>query len=163
MSYPKSEFLKENILILLSRYDLFYCKGRDCIEYFIEDRHSHEQISYDVILCLDGPGRRLIVRRFCPELYKQVGCHYLSAACFYVLVHHFAHEYDLPTDYSICLETRRETYQQFFSLLRDFHLEITTAKLGVAVEVCGDYPDIDIDTSMLQKTQVEAQDLPFSV
>jgi hypothetical protein len=80
-----------------------------------------------------------------------------------VLIHHFAHEYDLPKDYSICLETRRETYREFFSLLRDFRLEIRAVKLGITVEVCGDYPDIDIDTSMLQRTQLERQNLPFVV
>jgi len=163
MICPESEFLKENILVLLGRYDLFFCKGKDCIEYFVVDKHTHEQISYDVILCLDRPARRLIVRRFCPELYKQADCHYLSAACFYILIHHFAHQYDLPKDYGICLETRRETYREFFSLLSDFHLKVKAVKLGVAVEVCGDYPDIDIDTSMLQRTKLERQDLPFSV
>jgi len=163
MNCPISEFLRENIPILLDRYDLSYCKGKDCIEYFVIDKHTHEQISYDVILCLDRPAKRLIVRRFCPELYKQVECHYLSAACFYILIHHFAHEYHLPKDYCVCLETRREVYKNFFSLLSDFHLEVKKVKFGKSVEVCGDYPDIDIDTTMFKKAQLEAQDLPFSV
>ncbi len=122
MTCPESNFAKEKILLLLNRYALSYYKEDNCVEYFITDKDTGEQISYAVIFSLNTYSKRIHVGKFWPELYKQTGSKYLSAACFYILAHHFAHIYHLPNKYRLCLETRPVTNKKFFrdSKILDF-------------------------------------------
>ena len=48
-----SLFIKTHIGILLSRYDLSYCREDRCIEYFIRDKKNLEDISKALIISLD--------------------------------------------------------------------------------------------------------------
>jgi len=114
MTSPESIFAKEKILLLLNRYALSYYKEDNCVEYFITDKDTGEQISYAVTFSLNTYSNRIHVGKFWPELYKQIDSKYLSAACFYLLIHHFAHIYHLPYEYRLCLETRPATNKFFF-------------------------------------------------
>ncbi len=158
-----SKFAKEKIHILLDRYDLFYYQEANCIGYVIADKKTKEQISRAITLSLNRPSQQINIVRFCPELCKQTGCKYLSAACFYLLTHHFATVYQLPREYRIGLETRPGTYERFFSKLKDFHLRIEGIKLCKTAEVCGKYPQLDIDTSMIERKNTEKEKVPFLV
>jgi hypothetical protein len=158
-----SKFAKEKIPILLDGYELSYYQEADCIGYVIADKKTKERISRAIILSLNRPSQQINVVRFCPELYKQTGCKYLSAACFYLLTHHFASIYQVPREYRICLETRPGTYDRFFSKLKDFHLRIEGVKLCKTAEVCGKYPQLDIDISMIERKIAEEEKVPFLV
>jgi hypothetical protein len=50
-------------------------------------------------------------------LFKQIDSKYLSAACFYLLTHHFGNVFHLDKTYNIFLETIPATYDRFFSKL----------------------------------------------
>lgn len=163
MTSSESNFAKEKIALPLSRYELHYYKEDDCIEYFIVDKATNRQISRAVILSLDRTSKRINVGKFYPELYKQTECRYLSAACFYLLIHHFANIYHIPEGYRICLETRPDTYREFFSRLKDFHLLVERLKLCKTAEVCGNYPCLDIDISMIKEKSIEEEWVPFIV
>ena len=117
-----SNFIRTKILLLLNRYELSYYKENNCVEYFVTDKETGEQISYAIVFSLNTYSKRIHVGRFCPELYKQTESKYLSAACFYLLMHHFTHIYHLPYEYRICLETRPVTNKKFFrdSKILDF-------------------------------------------
>jgi hypothetical protein len=158
-----SDFAKEKIAILLGRYELSYYQEANCIGYVIADKKTKEQISRAIILSLNRPSHQINVVRFCPELYKQIGCKYLSAACFYLLTHHFANIYQVPRKYRICLETPPDTYERFFSKLKDFHLFIEGVKLCKTAQVCGDYPQLDIDISMIEREITKEEALPFVI
>lgn len=145
----KSNFARETISLLLRRYTFFYHKEGNCIEYFVTDKYTREEISYALVLSLNTYSHHINVSRFCPELYKEIASKYLSAACFYLLIHHFAYVYHLPKEYGISLSTRPATYEKFFSRLKDFHLLIKGLKLCETVGVFGTYPQLDIDTSMI--------------
>ncbi|NVM20196.1 MAG: hypothetical protein HWN68_00260 [Desulfobacterales bacterium] len=163
MASIESNFMKKNVPRLLSRYELSYYKEDDCIEYFITDKDSKEQISYAIVISLNRNSKEIHVSRFCPELSKQVESKYLSAACFYLLIHHFANTYHLGKDYSISLETRPVTYKEFFSLLKDFDLQLNGIKLCETAEVLGEYPAIDVETSMIGKKIISKKEMPFQV
>ena len=163
MSCSDSNFAEEKIPLLLSRYELCYHREDNCVEYFIADKATNKQISRAVILSLNRCSKQINVSRFCPELYRQTKCKYLSAACFYLLTHHFANIYHIPKTYRICLETRPETYRRFFSKLEDFHLQIEGLKLCKSAEVCGNYPQLDIDVSMIKDKVMEKGEVPFMV
>jgi hypothetical protein len=159
----ESHFAQEKIALLLSRYELCYCKEGTCVEYFVSDNATKEQISRAVILSLDIGSKRINVSRFCPELYRQIQCKYLSAACFYLVTHHFAYIYHVPRAYKICLETRPETFESFFSKLKDFHLHVEGLKFCNSAEVCGDYPQLDIDVSVIKEKAMLNGEVPFLV
>jgi hypothetical protein len=143
--------MQEKMPMLLSRYEISYCKEGDCIEYFITDKHTHDQVSYSLVLSLDRFAKQINVGKFWPELYKQPRCKYCSAVCFYLLIHHFASIYHLVEGYGIYLHTKPSTYKEFFSLLKDFNLRIKRIILCNTAEVCDVYHEDNIDTSMVIK------------
>ncbi|MBW1770835.1 MAG: hypothetical protein JRF64_02035 [Deltaproteobacteria bacterium] len=163
MTSCKSNFVKEKIPLLLSRFDLCYYREDNCVEYFIADKATNKEISRAVILSLNRGSKEINVGRFCPELYKQTECKYLSAACFYLLTHHFANIYHIPKSYRIHLETRPVTYRKFFAKLRDFDLHVEGLKLCKSAEVCGNYPQLDIDVSLIKEKVMENGEVPFMV
>jgi len=163
MASSESIFAKDKILLLLNRYALSYYKEDNCVEYFVADKNTGEQISYAVTFSLNPYSKRIHVGKFCPNLYKQIDSKYLSAACFYLLIHHFAHIYHLPDEYRLCLETRPVTNKKFFSRLKDFGLRVKGSQMCQTVKVCGTYPELDINTSMIKKKIIEDKNAPFQV
>jgi hypothetical protein len=163
MASIESDFAKENVARLLSRYELAYYKEDKCIEYFIKDKTTNEQISYAIVFSLNRDSKDLHVSRFCPELYKQFESKYLSAACFYLLIHHFGNIYHLGKDYSISLDTLPATYKVFFSRLKDFDLRMKGLKFSKTAEVLGKYPLLNVDTSMIVKKTTGNKEIPFLV
>jgi hypothetical protein len=155
--------MKENVARLLSRYQLFYYREDQCVEYFILDRRTKKQISYAIVFSLNTRSKQIHVSRFCPELYKQIESKYLSAACFYLLISHFGSIYHVDKGYNIHLETRPETYERFFSRLKDFCLDNKGLKLCETVEVCGEYPLHEVDTSMIHRKPMSGQEVGFRV
>ncbi len=158
-----SKFAKEKIPILLDGYELSYYQEADCMGYVIADKKTKEQISRAIILSLNRPSQQINVVRFCPELCKQTQCKYLSAACFYLLVHHFATVYHLPKDYSICLETRPDIFERFYLKLIDFRLHVEWVELCKTAHVCGKYPHLDIDISKVEKKNLDNKEIPFLI
>jgi len=71
--------------------------------------------------------------------------------------------YHIPKSYHIRLETRPETYTRFFSKLKDFHLHLEGLKLCQSAEVCGDYPRLDMDVSMVKEKVMAKDEVPFIV
>ena len=97
MASCMSRFMKKNVPRLLNRYRISYFQEDDCIEYFITDKASEEQISYALVLSLDRTSKEIHVSKFYPELFKQKEPQYLSAVCFCLLIHHFGHCHHLTT------------------------------------------------------------------
>lgn len=163
MASLESPFIKENVVRLLRKYDLSYYQEDDCVEYFLTEKNSSEQVSFALVLCLDRSSKEVHVSRFYPELYKKPESKYLSAACFYLLIHHFAHCYDLTPDYSISLDTRPATHERFFSRLGDFHFKLRCLKLCQTAQILSDYKPLQVDTSMIEKKVLGDVQIPFLV
>lgn len=153
--------MKENVSRLLSRYELRYYQECDCIEYFITNKETGEEISYSIVLSLNTHSKEIHISRFCPELYKEIDSKYLSAACFYLLIHHFGDIYHLDDRYRISLETRPATYYRFFSRLKDFDLLNAGLRLCETIAVVGEYPPLDVNTSMIEKKSRQKEETPF--
>ncbi|WP_207679691.1 hypothetical protein [Desulfonema magnum] len=153
--------MKKNVPLLLRRYALSYHKEGDCIEYFITDKITHENISRALVLSLNRYSNQINVAKFYPELAKQTESKYLSAACFYLLIHHFAKCCHVSEKYRIFLQTRPPVYKDFYSLLNDFDLQIKRAVLCETVEVWGDYPPVPVDTSMIEEKVLEDDEPAF--
>jgi hypothetical protein len=147
----ESSFMRINIGILLSRYDFSFCREDRCMEYFIKDKEKLEDVSKALIMSLDLFKKNIHVAKFCPELYKQLRSKYMSAACFYLLVHHFGQYFHLDKTYHIDLETTPCVFHEFYEKLKDFHLHITTFGLGNTVNVLSDYTPVELDISLIHE------------
>jgi len=158
-----SRFIKKNVPRLLNRYRISYFQEDDCIEYFITDKDSEEQISYALVLSLDRRSREIHVSRFYPELFKQEESEYLSAVCFYLLIHHFGHCYHLTPDYNISLDTRPATYEGFFARLQDFHFRLRRLDLCQTAQILSDYEPLEVDTTMIEQETADGSVIPFLV
>lgn len=163
MTSCKSQFAEDKIALLLRRYELSYCKEDDCVEYFIADKATGIQISRALVFSLNRGSKEINVSRFCPELCKETACKYLSAACFYLITHHFADIFQIPKAYRIHLETSPATYKKFFAKLKDYHLHIEGLTLCKSAEVCGNHPQLGIDVSMIKEKVLKQGEVPFAV
>jgi hypothetical protein len=160
---PISEplFMKINIETLLSRYDFSFCREDRCMEYFIMDKKKLEDVSKALIMSLDLFKKNIHVAKFYPELYKQLNSKYMSAACFYLLVHHFGQYYHLDKTYHIDLDTTPCVFHRFYEKLKEFHLHITNFGLGNTVNVMSDYTPVQLDLSLIHERFLNAGDEMF--
>ena len=143
-----SLFIREHLSDFLDRYQISCSKENLCCDYCILNRGSNSQISSSLILSLNTYAKQIHVSRFYPELYKEPRPKYLSATCFYLLVHHFAQTYGIGPGYRIFLETRAEVYQNFYKKLGDFQLNIKKPGLGSNnLDIWGDYLPSALQTS----------------
>jgi hypothetical protein len=110
-----------------------------------------------IVLSLNTNSSEIHVSRFYPELYKQDNAKYLSAACFYLVIHHFAHIYHLDEKYKISLDTLPVTFEEFFSRLEDFDFHLEGIKFCKTAELLSRFLPVDINTSMIKKKIIESQ------
>lgn len=163
MALLTQDFPKQVLPALLRRYDFTYFREETCVEYAIAKKGTTQRISQAIVFSLNRPSQQIHVSKFYPELYKQVSCKYLSAACFYLLVHHFANLYRLPNDYRICLESLPDIFDNFYSKLRDFHLHIQWIELCKTAHICGTYPGLHIDVSQIKRQDPGSAETPFLI
>lgn len=62
--------------------------------------------------------------------------------------------------YALCYH-REDNCVEYF--IKDFHLHIEGLKLCQSAEVCGDYPQLDIDVSLIKERVMEEGEVPFMV
>ena len=135
----KSNFLNQQIPKLNNRYLLTFSRDDTCMKYFLCDRQTGKQISKTLIVSHEVFSGSLYVSRFYPELYRQINCKYLSAACFYLMVHHAAGVFHLLNQCRVNLETDKSVFSQFYSRLQDFHFYIRYARPADKVYLTGSY------------------------
>jgi hypothetical protein len=155
----ESNFMKDKVPLLLSRFELSCCIEDRCAEYFLFEKATHELISYALTLSLNEYAKQINIAKFHPELYKQLEPKYLSAACLYLLIHHFVQNYHLDKEYSIFLQTRPAIFRKFYSRLEDFEFRISAFGLGDNVKVGSKYLPRIVDTSMIEKKLIEEDEM----
>ncbi len=156
-----SEFMIANIPRLLGRYCLSCCKEGFCAEYFINRRVSDELISTALVLSYNPGAKDLHVSRFYPELRSQADCKFLSAACFYLMIHHFADTYGLDDSCHISLQTQPDISHDFYERLADFDFHIRKHGLGNVVEVESDFFKTLVDTRGVAEHVLAEGEVPF--
>jgi hypothetical protein len=145
------KFIQMQIRRLLNHYTLSYCRKDLGTEYFINSKQPQRKISYALKLSYYQPSNRLYVAKFCPMLSRQADSKYLSAACFYLLIHHYIQTYRLDGIYGISLKTDKRTFETFYARLKGFNFRIYKEGSGNTVEIHSDYIPVSIDTSMITK------------
>ncbi|MCG8550709.1 MAG: hypothetical protein MI799_09945 [Desulfobacterales bacterium] len=152
MITTKNNFLNKQIPKLNNRYLLTFSKDDTCIEYFLCSRRTGRQISKALIVSHEVFSGSLYVSRFYPELYREINCKYLSAACFYLMVHHAAGVFRLLNQCRVNLETDKAVFFQFYSRLREFHFYIRYARPADKVYLTGTYQKNEIYDNLVHIT-----------
>lgn len=160
---PGSAFMQRNIPQLLTRFAISFCREDLCVEYFINRVGTGEPISYALVLSLDNPSHCVHVSRFHPELFREQSSRYLSAALFYLMIHHFAQCYGLDDSFTISLETRQNVFSKFYGRLDDFSFRIHSAGVGETVDLRSKLLPLGIDTSMITERVTPDGALQFLV
>lgn len=153
-----SPFILEQVNRLLRRYSLSYCEEGQRIEYFVTDRHCGEDVSFSLVLTNNIFSHRIHVCKFYPGLYRQTRSKYLSAATFFLIIHHFAKHYAIGTGYMIFLQSQQTVFSQFYSTLKDFSFRIIHEGQGMNVNVISPYHPHDVDTSMIRPRAMRLTD-----
>lgn len=158
---PVSNFMLTNIPLFFERFSLSYFKECSCIEYFIHTRHSSDTISSALILSYNLQKNDLHVSRFHPELYLLSNSKYLSAVCFYLLIHHCAAVFKLDNTCHISLETVQKISDGFYKKLGDFNFIASRNSLGDVVELISGIINSSVDTSMIKTHIYKPDEIPF--
>lgn len=159
---PESEFMHLNIPLFFGRFAISYFQEGSCIEYFINRRASDAIVSSALILCYNSHKKDLHVSRFYPELYTQSASKYLSAVCFYLLIHHCGSIFSLDYTCHISLETVQKISDRFYRKLRDFNFMVSKYhRAGDAVELVSDFMLSTVDTSEIKKHHFHVGEIPF--
>lgn len=143
-------FLKQHIPKLLNRFSLSYEKNDDtCIEYFLFSKERRIEISRSLIVSYEVFSKSLYVSKFYPEIYKELNCKYLSAACFYLMAHHAVKEFCLADNCCVNLEAEEPVFDQFYSRLNDFDFKIQCNRPSNQLYLRGHYHKMPLSTTMI--------------
>ncbi|MCG8531959.1 MAG: hypothetical protein MI749_15035 [Desulfovibrionales bacterium] len=161
MVFVDSGFLTTHISCLEKRYELSYYRDGACIEYFLDSRQDHEPVSQNLILSWDSWHRGIYVSKFYPELYRRAASKYLSAACFYLMVHHAVHLFHLRDECQVWLETDAHVFKDFYAKLREFEFKISRDRVGDRVCLAGVFHELSIPSRGIHPV-VNILDRPWS-
>jgi len=143
------EFLNHNMPGLLDRFELSFQKDCSCIEYFLYSKEKHTEISRTLIVSHEIFSKSLYISKFYPEIYKEINCRYLSAACFYMMTHHAVKEFDLYDLCDVNLETDTAVFDSFYSKLNNFDFKIKYNRVAGRVCLKGQYHKFAFSTDMI--------------
>jgi len=159
---PASDFMQQVLPQLLARYQVSCRAEGDCIEYFLTEIASGEEISQNLMLSLNRFARQIEIIRFYPELNKQPDTKYFSAACLYLLIHHFAGYYDVCPRHKIFVRTQPEIFARFYKALSDFNFRPGT-QIANTIELLSDFTRTDLDTSVIGVRASQPDELDFLI
>ena len=142
-------FMEIQVPLFFQRFSLSYTKDGKCIEYFLYSKEKKHEISTALIVSHDVFSNSINVSKFYPEIYKESTSKYMSAACFFLMMHHSAALFDIHCDCGICLETKRMVFDAFYGRLKDFDFNIHRHHVSDNCNVWGHYHDFPLETTMI--------------
>jgi hypothetical protein len=143
------EFMKIQVKRLLERYFLTCAREETCLEYFLWDVKTRDLVSLNLIVSHDRFSRGIYISKFYPQLFLSHDCRFLSAACFYLMVHHSAGIFGLSDHCRVSLETDVAVFEEFYSRLSDFHFRIAHYRPGAHVCLNGIYHCLPIARKLM--------------
>lgn len=147
----QAPFMEIQVKRLLERYFLTFVRQDTCMEYFLWDVKTRDLVSLNLILSHDRFSRGIYISKFYPRLFLQFQPRFLSAACFFLMVHHSAGIFSLPDHCRISLETEEKVFADFYSRLTDFHFTIACHRPANRVCLNGYYPCLPIARKIMNE------------
>jgi hypothetical protein len=151
-SFSDATFIDENTPLLLSRFSLSYHREFSCVDYYVKSIETGLCISKDILFSLDRIERRIVVSRFYPELAKQEHSKYLSATCFFLMIHHFAKIVNVTSEFDMYLTAKPLVFRSFYEKLKDFHFHVQGPKTETYLQVASALDRVVVDTSMITRS-----------
>jgi hypothetical protein len=142
----ESQFLMTHLPLLLKRFSLFYEQDGLCLEYFLYSKEKKNRISKTLVVSHDLFSRSLYIAKFYPEIFREMNCKYLSAACFYLMAHHAVKRFHLADNCCVNLETDLTVFKNFYGRLNDFAFKIHYHRPSEKVRLKGHYHEISFGT-----------------
>jgi hypothetical protein len=147
--YGTSVFIAQHAPVLFRCYRLTFRYAYDCADYFITDIRTGEKVSKDILFVMDRLQHCLVISRFYPELYLRDHSKYLSATCFYLMVHHFFHISLMDSSTTIYLTAKPSVFTKFYRKLKDFDFHIHGPESSRYVPLISEIERSNVDTSMI--------------
>lgn len=144
-------FMETQVKRLLSRFCLSYSREDTCIEYFLKHTEKQSLVSLNLVLSHDRFARGLYVSKFYPQLFLEQDHRFLSAACFYLMIHHGVGVFGLADHCRVSLETDAAVFDEFYSRLPEFHFRIAYQRPCRRVCLYGSYDRLPIDTTAIEE------------
>lgn len=146
-------FVETQVKRLMSRFSLSYLRDDTCVEYFLQDVRNRNLVSMNLVLSHDRFAGGLYISKFYPQLFLTPDHRFLSAACFYLMIHHSAGVFGLADHCRVSLETDTSVFEEFYSRLPEFHFRIAYHRPGRRVCLSGSYQQLPIDAAIIHENR----------
>ena len=120
-------------------------------EYFVYNIKDHLDISCSLTLNFDEAAGQINFMTFYPGIFLQKECRYLSAVCFFLVIHHFANFHHIGSGCQILFNTRQGIFDAFYAHLKDFDFHVLARTEKDRVNVQSFFMPLAIDTSMISE------------
>lgn len=142
-------FMEIHAPAFFQRFSLSYKNDGASIEYFLYSKKKKHKISTGLIVSHDVSSNSMNVSKFYPEIYKESIPKYMSAACFFLMMHHAAGVFGIHSDCNISIETKHLVFESFYQRLKDFDFVVHRHHVSKDCNVRGCYHDFPVETAMI--------------
>ncbi|KPJ99304.1 MAG: hypothetical protein AMJ60_05440 [Desulfobacterales bacterium SG8_35] len=156
-STGSSAFMVSHLPDFFDRFGINFTIDGPQLEYFVYEKKNGLDVSRSLTICLDEPGGEIRMMTFYPALSMHQGCRFLSAACFFMVMQHFANFRHIASGCQILIETRKGVFDAFYALLKDF-VHIVICGKGDRVVIQNSFLPLGMDTSMISERPLADQD-----
>ena len=146
-----SAFMISHLPEFFDHFGINYTIDGPQFEYFIYDIKNSQDISCSITLNYDEAALQINFMSFYPGIFQQKGCRYLSAVCFFLIIHHFANFHHIGPGCRILFNTRQGVFDNFYALLKDFDFHVLVCGEEDRVDVESLFIPMAIDTSMIRE------------
>jgi len=146
-----SDFMASHLPEFFEHFGIDYTIDGPQSEYFVFNIKDHLDISCSLTLNFDEAAAQINFMTFYPGIFLQKGCRYLSAVCFFLVIHHFANFHHIGPGCRIFFNTRQGVFDTFYAHLNDFNFLILACGEEDRVDVQSLFIPLVIDTSMISE------------
>lgn len=146
-----SAFMVLHLPDFFDRFGVSFCIDGPQLEYFIYQKKTGLDISCSLTVSYDEMTKQITVMTFYPGLYLHPETRFFSAVCFFMVTHHFAMFHHIECDCQIILNTKRDVFDSFYALLKDFDFHLLTKGKKDQVNIQSLFPFQIIDVSMFSE------------
>jgi len=146
-----SAFMATHLPEFFDHFGIDYTIDGPQLEYFVYNRKDHLDISCSLTLNFDEAAGQINFMTFYPGIFLQKGCRYLSAVCFFLVLHHFANFHHVGAGCRIFFNSRQKVFDTFYALLQDFDFQVLAHGEEDRVDIQSIFMPLAIDTSMISE------------
>ncbi|MCI5123328.1 MAG: hypothetical protein D3925_02325 [Candidatus Electrothrix sp. AR5] len=146
-----SAFMASHLQDFFNHFGVNFCIDGPQLEYFVYKKITGLDISCSLTINFDKTAEQINVMTFYPGLLLHPKTRYFSAVCFFMVLNHFANFHHITCDCKIFLKTKRDVFDNFYSLLKDFDFLVLLTGKDEQVEIESCFFPLGIDTSMFSE------------